>query len=209
MTFFSVIIPTYNRADSLKKSIQSVLNQSFSDFELLVMDDGSHDHTNDVVESFGDLRIIYDWEKNSGGPANPRNRGIKRAIGVWLCFLDSGDIWYKDKLKISYEHINNNVDIIYHDFKTDIKTFIFFQKILKGRKLVKPTLIDLLVNNNPIINSSVVVRKDIIERVNYIDESDDMVAAEDYNTWLKVAEITDNFLHIPRVLGVYSILSNN
>jgi len=76
---FSIIIPTYNRAERLKIALESIFNQTFQDFEVLVCDDGSTDHTKDVVQLFVDkLDLTYIWEENWGGPARPRNNGIKK-----------------------------------------------------------------------------------------------------------------------------------
>ena len=82
---FSVVIPTYNRANMLQRALESVLAQSYDNFEILVMDDGSTDNTAEVVASFTDPRITYRWNKNFGGPARPRNKGIALAKGEWIC----------------------------------------------------------------------------------------------------------------------------
>ena len=74
-TLFSVVIPTCNRANMLQRALESVLAQSYDNFEILVMDDGSTDNTAEVVSSFTDPRITYRWNKNFGGPARPRNKG--------------------------------------------------------------------------------------------------------------------------------------
>ncbi len=97
----SVIIPTYNRADLLPRAISSVLNQTFKNFELLIIDDGSTDDTKKVVDQFieKDARIAYIWQKNSGGPANPRNVGVEKAAGEFIAFLDSDDEWLAEKLE--------------------------------------------------------------------------------------------------------------
>jgi len=87
MPVFSVVVPTYNRAEKVCRAIKSVLNQSFSDFEILVMDDGSTDNTCEVVKELADPRITYEWAKNFGGPAAPRNRGINLAKGKYIAFL--------------------------------------------------------------------------------------------------------------------------
>ena len=94
----SVIIPTYQRSDKLKIAIQSVLAQTFVNFEVLIMDDGSEDGTRDIVNSFKDHRIFYSWQKNTGGPASPRNNGIKIAKGEWIALLDDDDAWAENKL---------------------------------------------------------------------------------------------------------------
>ena len=99
----SVIIPTYNRAKWLKKSIQSVLDQTYRDLELIVVDDGSTDRTPEVVKSFKDKRIRYfrqtkKFPIKSQGAAAARNVGIKKARGEFIAFNDDDDLWKKRKL---------------------------------------------------------------------------------------------------------------
>lgn len=208
--FFSVIIPTYNRSRDLKRAVDSVLSQSFCDFEILVMDDGSTDDTREVMRAIHDPRVTYDWDKNFGGPARPRNRGIALAKGEWICFLDADDSWLPEKLQVCFHHINESVDLIYHDLKIvgNVKTK-YKNNVNKSRQLKKPVLIDLLENSNVISNSSVCVRKIILDRIGEIDENTDMIASEDYNAWLRIASITDKFLYIPQVLGLYSVHQGN
>jgi len=208
--FFSVIIPTYNRSQELKRSVESVLSQSFGNFEILVMDDGSTDDTQKVVSTLNDPRIIYDWEKNFGGPARPRNRGVAKARGEWICFLDADDTWLPYKLEACYQHIDERVDFIYNDLEiNEEKKSLFNKSIRRTRQLKKPVIMDLLLNDNAISNSSVVVRKNILDRIGKIDEKVEMIASEDYNTWLRIASITDKFLYIKKVLGCYAVTESN
>jgi glycosyltransferase involved in cell wall biosynthesis len=102
--FFSVIIPTYNRADFLVRSIQSVIDQTFSNWELIIVDDGSTDNSRQVVQSFNDERIIYIWQEN-GEKCIARNNGIKAARGLYICFLDTDDYFLADHLNNFYEVI--------------------------------------------------------------------------------------------------------
>lgn len=95
----SVIIPTYNRADKVKKSINSVLQQTYSDFELLVVDDGSTDDTQAVVEAIPDSRIRYIKLAENKGASVARNEGVKRASCSLIAFQDSDDYWHPDKLE--------------------------------------------------------------------------------------------------------------
>ena len=112
--FFSVIIPTYNRQAFLKKSVDSVLAQTFPDFELIIIDDGSNDGTDKLISSYNDKRIIYKYQQNNG-VASARNNGIKRSSGKFIAFLDSDDYWTKKKLKKQTEYIKNFSDIkIFH-----------------------------------------------------------------------------------------------
>ncbi|MGB9592367.1 MAG: glycosyltransferase family 2 protein, partial [Candidatus Kryptoniota bacterium] len=110
----SVIIPTYNRADLLPRAIRSVLAQTFTDFELIVVDDGSIDNTREVVDKFThlDARVKYIWEPNSGRPAVPKNKGIENASGEYIAFLDHDDEWLPAKLEkqlILFNNIPGNV----------------------------------------------------------------------------------------------------
>lgn len=207
MPLFSVIIPTYNRSDKVKKAVESVLSQTFADFEILVIDDGSTDDTEAIIKSFTDPRITYQWQTNYGGPSKPRNSGIAIAKGSWVCFLDADDWWTPNKLEICNRVISDNTDLIYHDLylvngKQELKGSI------KSCKLKKPVLTNLLVLGNIIANSSVVVRKTLLDRVGGINEDKAIIAAEDFDTWLKIAAITDNFEYIPQNLGYYLMHEN-
>ena len=104
--FFSIIIPTYNRADFLPETIKSVTGQTYADWECIVVDDGSTDHTKDVIEGFNDKRIKYFW-KNHEERSIARNYGIDRAKGEYICFLDSDDYYKNDHLDVLFKHINN------------------------------------------------------------------------------------------------------
>ena len=101
----SVIIPTYNRANLLARAIKSVLNQTFQDFELIVVDDGSTDNTRKVVEEFQkkDSRIKYIFQENSGGPAKPINTGIKNSKGEYITILEDDDEFLPQKLQKQVE----------------------------------------------------------------------------------------------------------
>lgn len=94
----SVIIPTYNRAHLIKRSAQSVLNQTYSNLELIIVDDGSTDNTEEVVKSIDDNRVIYIKQPNQGACA-ARNNGIDHARGEFIAFQDSDDVWHYDKLE--------------------------------------------------------------------------------------------------------------
>lgn len=99
MMMFSVIIPSYNGARYIKKSIYSVLKQMFDDFEIIVVDDGSMDNTTEVVKSIDDGRINYIYQEN-GGVSSARNTGIKNAKGDYICFLDADDLWKPNHLLV-------------------------------------------------------------------------------------------------------------
>ena len=101
---FSIIIPTYNRENHLPKAIESVLSQSFTDWELIIVDDGSTDNTSNVVASYNDPRIKYIYQENTERSA-ARNNGIRNAKGEWICFLDSDDVYAPNHLQVISEYI--------------------------------------------------------------------------------------------------------
>ncbi|QDH79807.1 glycosyltransferase family 2 protein [Echinicola soli] len=103
--FFSIIIPTFNRATVLKQSVDSVLFQTFTDFELIIVDDGSVDNTDKIVTSIKDSRVVYIKNTRTKGACGARNTGAIKAKGKWLAFLDSDDTWECDKLKKMHERL--------------------------------------------------------------------------------------------------------
>jgi len=107
----SVIIPTYNRANFLRSAIQSVLNQTFKDFEVIVVDDASTDNTRQLIHEFVDDRICYiAHNKNRGGSAS-RNTGIESSKGKFIAFLDDDDMWMPTKLEKQLLLVNMNPEI--------------------------------------------------------------------------------------------------
>ena len=107
--FFSIIIPTYNRAHTIKTPIDSIINQTFADWELVIVDDGSTDDTKKIVESYQDNRIKYVWQENQERSA-ARNHGIRLAKGEWICFQDSDDAYLPEHLDVLYNGILENSD---------------------------------------------------------------------------------------------------
>ena len=207
---FSIVIPTFNRSKEITRAIDSVLSQSFSNFELLIVDDGSTDNTFEIVSAYRDPRLFYLYSENFGGSARPRNLGISRATGEWICMLDSDDWWTKDKLKVCAKFIGKDTDFLYHDLSIVRDSPAYFKRRkLRSRQLRKPIFSDLLVSGNIIPNSSVVVRKTLLDLAGGISENLKLNGSEDYNAWLRIATFTDKFAHIPKSLGFYMIHSNN
>lgn len=200
----SIIIPTFNRSKVLSRAIRSVQNQTFSDFEILVMDDGSTDNSRETVESFADARIKYAWAENFGGPAAPRNRGLALAKGEYIAFLDSDDWWHSQKLEVSLKYLEEGADLVYHDLfvAKKLNQRFFWKKVLAG-DLKSPIFKDLMVNGNALPNSSVVVRKQILQTIKGFDEDENLIAAEDYDAWLRIAKVSEKFKKIPQTLGYY------
>ena len=106
----SVIIPTYNAAKYLSTTIKSVLDQTFKDFELIIIDDGSTDNTKEIVKTFNDSRLKYYYQSNQER-CRARNKGILESKGKFISFLDADDCYYKHKLKYLLEFLNKNPQI--------------------------------------------------------------------------------------------------
>lgn len=201
----SVIIPTYNSANYLYHALKSVIEQTYTNWEAIVVDNHSNDNTDDIVKGFHDDRINLYEIHNEGVISASRNLGIRVAKGEWIAFLDSDDGWFKDKLSIVVSQLDG-CDFIFHDLNIiyEKKKKIYQPKKIQGRQVRSPVQTDLLINGSPIANSSVVVRKRLLERIGGIDESPEMVGCEDYNAWLRIAGVTERFFYLPKSLGYYT-----
>ena len=214
MPYVSIIMPTYNHANFLGKALRSVINQTYRNWEVIIIDNHSTDQTIAVINSFNDPRIKYLKIFNDGILAKSRNLGVKAAKGEWIAFLDSDDWWTEDKLETCFKEINKSVDFIYHDLEVKNKSkFYFRKKKFKGRQLKKPILNDLLIGSirygNAIGQSSVMLRKNLLIQIGGMSENKNLVGAEDYNTWLRIAKITDQFKYIKKKLGYILIHESN
>ena len=172
----SVIIPTHNRAHLIGRSIQSVLNQTYQDFEIIVVDDGSTDNTKDIIEKFQkkDNRIKYiRHEKNKGGSA-ARNTGIKAARGEYIAFQDSDDEWFPEKLKKQMEFFKNmpvEVGIVYTDMwriTGNKKSYFYSTKIMPEDKTIYEQALDYGVSNIGIQTS--LIKKEVFAKAGMFDE---------------------------------------
>lgn len=181
--FFSIIIPSYNRASFIKETIDSILNQTFQEWECIVVDDGSKDNTKEVVQEIikTDNRVRYVYQENAERSA-ARNNGIKHALGKYICFLDSDD-------QFTIHHLQGLYDVI---IQRNYKDEIYYT----GCTIVKPSskeeVVDVLEKDvihflvyHPIIPARVCAEADIFKQ-NLYDE--DIVVVEDLILWLRLAE---------------------
>jgi glycosyltransferase involved in cell wall biosynthesis len=187
MAQISVVIPTFNRAELLTGAIRSVLNQTFQDFEVLIVDDGSSDTTPDVVKSFDDNRIHYVRHTAPRGGAAARNTGIARAGGEYVAFLDDDDEWFPHKLASQMAVMRRSepeVAAIYSGY--------FIVERATGRVCGRMTpkakgdLSAELLANNPIGGTScMLVKKDCLEKVGCFDES--LPSFQDRDLWIRLS----------------------
>jgi len=179
----SVIIPTYNRGWVIKEAIDSVLAQDYTEFELIVVDDGSTDHTSDVLDSYrNDIKVLS--QKNKGVSA-ARNRGIAEASGKFIAFLDSDDLWLSQKLSVQIEFFNQTPDaLICQTEEVWVRNGLRVNPRKRHKKpsgmIFKPSLELCLVSP-----SAVMIQRNLIERVGEFDEN--LPACEDYDLWLRIS----------------------
>ncbi|MAL97651.1 MAG: hypothetical protein CL583_04280 [Alteromonadaceae bacterium] len=181
----SVVIPVYNRAHLLKRTLAGVLEQTFDDFEVLVVDDFSSDNPADVVASFEDSRIRYLRQAENRGVAAARNRGLREARAPFIAFLDDDDEWFPEKLARQVELFRQSppdVGLIYTGVETvlDDGSSWLYQPCARGN-LYNELLVKNILHGVP---ASGMIRRNVITSVGFFDE--DLPAIEDYDYWLRI-----------------------
>ena len=183
----SVIIPAYNAAPYLAESIESVLAQTYKNYEILVVNDGSSDETISVAKKFEPHIKLFSQE--NGGPASARNLAIKYAAGEYLAFLDSDDFWLPDTLMAQVEYLDSNpqIGLVYGE------AIMFTQDGVDRRIINKigypydSSLRNLLFGNF-IPTPTVMLRRVCVEKVGVLKVSSGLAVAEDYEYWLRIAK---------------------
>lgn len=183
MPFFSVIIPTYNRQFLLKLSVESVLSQTFKDFELIIIDDGSTDNTKHLIKRYNDSRLNYIYQENKG-PSAARNTGIKNARGKFVCFLDSDDRFRKNKLKKTYGYIHKYPK--HRIFHTEEIWYRNGKYLPQKRTHQKPTGYIFLnaIKICCVSLSTACIYKNVFRNIGMFDKQ--FPVCEDYEFWLRV-----------------------
>jgi len=184
MALVSVIIPTFNREVWVTEAVRSALAQTFRDFELLVVDDGSDDATLEALAPFsGQIKVLQ--LENQRGVSAARNEGIVAARGTWLAFLDSDDLWLKDKLARQVAFLQENPALLI--CQTD-------EIWIRNGKRVDPPISHRKMGGNifhqslkrcMVSPSAVMLHRRLLDEVGTFDEN--LPAAEDYDLWLRVA----------------------
>lgn len=207
----SVVIPTFNRAQELKRCLDSLVCQTYKNFEVIVCDDGSTDDSKNIVDGFiNKLDLSYVFCENFGGPAKPRNLGVQRATSPYIAFLDSDDWWSSDKLHVCASILaKGGIDLIYHDMWISNPLQSMRYKYLQASKPCKSMWNALLTDAVSIPNSSVVLSRELLLEAGGISEDKSLISVEDYDTWIRIASLTDRFYRVPLPLGFYSIGENN
>ncbi len=179
----SIVIPTYNRYEVLKRALTSVFAQTYTDYEVIVIDDGSIDNSSDIQQDFPTIKYFY---QENGGVSSARNLGIKKASFEWIAFLDSDDEWDKNKLQkqVLFHQENREIFMSYTDEKwirngVSVKIPKKFRKY--GGDIFKECLSHCII-----APSSTLIHKSLLAEVGTFDES--LEVCEDYDLWLRVAQ---------------------
>lgn len=186
--FFSVIIPTYNRTGFITKTIQSVLNQTCSNFELIIVDDGSTDNTEKVVREIEDPRIKYHKKDNAERGA-ARNYGTNKAKGDYITFLDSDDLLYSKYLEEAVLFIasNNEINIFHQLF--DVKSNN--NKLIRSADYSNSNTFESLITKGNFMACQGMFLKADFAKSNLFIEDKKLAGSEDYELWLRISTTTN------------------
>ncbi|MDL1981521.1 MAG: glycosyltransferase [Deltaproteobacteria bacterium] len=189
----SIVIPTYNRAWLLRKAILSVLNQTYQDFEIIVVDDASNDNTIDVISALNDKRIKYIRHDVNKGEAGARNTGILNTNGQYIAFLDDDDEWLPKKLELQVNKLENSpqkTGLIYTSY---IRCYYKEKKLIRKHQSIalhKGEMYHILIKRNIIgPPSCVLIRRKCMEKIGLFDSA--IAYGLDYDYWIRISKHFD------------------
>ncbi len=180
--FFSVVIPTYNRAGFIRKTIESVLAQTFQDFEIIVVDDGSTDNTEGIVKSIASDKIHY-HKRGNAERAAARNFGAKMSNGQYVNFLDSDDVVYSNHLQVAKDFYDSHKEVEIFNLGYDIKDE--HNKLILSVKNIQ-SINRQILSGNILSCNCVFIRKDIII-ANAFNEDRSLSSLEDWELWIRMS----------------------
>ncbi len=203
----SVIIPTYNRAHMVGRAIRSVLNQTYQDFELIIVDDASTDNTEEVVKSFNNERLRYiRLRENSGSSVAPRNTGIEIARGEYIAFLDSDDEWLPEKLEKQidkFKSVSLDVGLVYSGCvgvsERTGETLFKFMHAKRG------DVFSLMVERNIVGGPTVLVKRECFQKTGLFDKG--FLSFQDWDMWIRIAKCY-KVDFVPEISAKYYVHAN-
>lgn len=199
MPYFSIIMPTYNRAGIITEAIESIYSQTFHDWELIIIDDHSNDNTKEIIDNLNDQRITYYYLDNNLGAGGARDYGIKRAKGEYIAIADTDDI-----------NLPNRLELSYNEFSKDPQLDIVYGLVIRiekdGTKFCRPSHefdAELLKHYDYIANPTTAFKKEIYLKHACYDHS--IRTGEDYDFWLSCLEKNAKFKFINQPLVMQKI----
>lgn len=204
--FVSIIMPAYNAEKYIEESIKSVLAQTFSNWELIIIDDGSTDLTSTIVKKYvvKDSRIVYFFQSNKKQAA-ARNVGLKIAKGEWIAFIDADDLWVPNKLALQLE-LEFDADviftggIIYNEADEIVESYPTIFGFFESQEMYVK-----LYSSNPIPNLSVLFKSEWIKKSVFQCEKLEVWGCEDWDYWLKLAKNGATFFGINEMSFIYRV----
>ena len=179
----TVIIPTYNRGWIIHEAIDSVLDQDFNDYELIVVDDGSEDNTLEILEAYG--KAIKVLQQGNRGVSAARNRGIEESTGRLIAFLDSDDLWLPKKLSTQVKFFENNADALINQTQEIWNRNGLRVNPKKRHHKFSGMIFERSLELCLVSPSAVMIAKDLFDTVGVFDEN--LPACEDYDLWLRIS----------------------
>lgn len=203
----SIVIPTYNHAPMLQRALATVIEQTYQNWNAIVVNNYSTDNTLEVVAKFNDPRIQCVNFRNNGVIGASRNEGIKLATGEYVAFLDSDDTWFPTKVEKSVSSLENGSDLVCH-------AEYWIDESGKSRLVTygpseAATHHNLIYKGNRISTSATMVRATLLKEVNGFDVSPELISTEDYDLWIRLAAKSNKFAFIDEPLGEYHRHDNN
>ena len=188
--YVSVIIPTYNRAGTIKRSVESVLNQTYDKLEVIIVDDGSTDNTSEVVESIKDDRVRYIKLEKNQGVSHARNYGVSQANYDMIAFHDSDDAWRIDKLEKQIKKYNDNLHVAlvycaYENHYEECNVRVPLEE--DDLKYLEGDIYSYLLQVNTIGAPTILMRKELFEKIGGFDES--YLSLEDWDFAIKASKL--------------------
>ena len=197
----SIVIPTYNHAEYLQQALQSVVDQTFHDWEAIIVNNFSDDATLQIIEQFNEPRFRVINFRNHGVIAASRNEGLRNSLAPVIAFLDSDDTWYKDKLSKCMSEFEHGAKVVCHGenwiSNSSVPRAIFYGPAEKA------TYRNLLFRGNCISTSATLVNKEVLEQLSGFSENPSFITAEDYELWMRISLATTNFVFVHEILGEY------
>lgn len=204
----SIIMPAFNAAAHIRDSIMSVLEQTYRNWELIVIDDGSTDDTARIVREYQKLdnRISYTYQQNKRLGA-ARNAGLRQSNGKYIAFLDSDDLWLSEKLELQVQAINRHaVDLVFSDGymmidgTTSLEDYPTVSGLFQGSAMFR---LQFACNYIPVL--SVLLRSEWVARTGFQGEDLEIFGCEDWDYWLRMARAGAVFLGMPEKLFKYRV----
>jgi teichuronic acid biosynthesis glycosyltransferase TuaG len=197
----SIVIPTYNHAPMLQRALATVVEQTYQNWNAIVVNNFSTDNTLEVVAAFNDPRIQCVNFRNNGVIGASRNEGIALATGKYVAFLDSDDTWFPTKLERCVEILESGFDLVCH-------AEYWIDESGKSRLVAygpseAATHHNLIYKGNRISTSATVVRTALLKEVHGFDVAPELISTEDYDLWIRLAAMSDKFSFISEPLGEY------